>query len=77
MTIVPFPRTPLSRRNIDDPLAAAREEGARCERIRIAGILALDLARTHRAAALTIAFRLDMGVDEAKNFLAGLPEESP
>lgn len=56
---------------------AAVAAAASAERTRIAGIKALDEAKARPAAAEQVALKTGMSVAEAKEFLAGLPEETP
>jgi signal peptide peptidase SppA len=50
-------------------------EGATAERSRIQSILALDESANRSKAAMSVAMQTAMSVDEAKTFLASLPEE--
>lgn len=65
----------------EQAVAAARTagsaEGVKAERARIAGIKALDEAKKRPAAADALAMDSDMSVEQAKAFLAKLPEEAP
>lgn len=54
---------------------AGMAEGASAERARINDIIGCDEGKTRPAAALSAALKTGMSVDEAKSFLAGLPEE--
>ncbi|MDR7062023.1 MULTISPECIES: S49 family peptidase [unclassified Sphingopyxis] len=56
--------------------AAGRTEGAKSERERITAIKGLDEAKARPAAAEQVAMATDMSVEQAKAFLAGLPEET-
>lgn len=61
----------------DKAVADARTAAVASERARIAGIKGLDVAKARPAAAEQVAMKTTMSVDEAKDFLAGLPEEKP
>lgn len=50
-------------------------EGATAERARISAILGCDEAKSRPAAAMNVAFKTDMSVEKAVDFLAGLPAE--
>ncbi len=56
-------------------LDAARAEGATAERDRIASIMGSDAAKTRPAAAAQLAYKTNMSVEGAGEFLAALPEE--
>jgi signal peptide peptidase SppA len=64
----------------DAAVAASRAEGEKAgvtaERLRINSILGSDEAKTRPKAALSAALKTDMTVDQAKAFLADLPEEA-
>lgn len=57
-------------------VAAAAQAAATAERTRIADIKALDEAKTRPVAAERVALKTGMTVAEAKDFLAGMPEEA-
>lgn len=56
-------------------LDAARAEGASAERDRIQSIMNSEEAEARPVTATKLAFSTGMSVEEAKGFLAGLPEE--
>ena len=53
-----------------------RSEGAKAERERITAIESCDEAKNRPAAARNVAMNTDMSVEQAKTFLAGMPEET-
>lgn len=57
-------------------IAAGRTEGATAERGRITAIEACDEAKNRPAAARNVAMNTDMTIEQAKAFLAGMPEET-
>lgn len=59
----------------DAAVASARGEGATAERARISGILASDEGKARPKAAMSLAMKTGMSVDEAKSVLADMPEE--
>ena len=71
--------TPEEKAAQEQAVAAASTQGqsagASAERKRIAGIKALDEAKARPAAAESVAMNTAMSVEEAKAFLATLPEE--
>lgn len=61
----------------DAAVASARTEGMTAGKERIKTILGSDQAKTRPAAAMSAALNTNMSADEAKEFLATLPEEKP
>lgn len=59
----------------DAAVAAARTEGANAERARISGILASDEGKARPKAAMSLAMKTAMSVEEAKAVLGDIPEE--
>jgi len=64
-----------AQKKIDDDKAQAAANAATAAKDRIKGILALDEAKKRPAAAQACAMETEMSVDQAKVFLAKLPEE--
>jgi len=56
-------------------MSAGAAEGRKAERERIAAIRGSDEAKKRPAAAESVAMNTDMNVEQAKAFLASLPEE--
>lgn len=69
--------------DVEARITAAKEEGrqaglsdgAKAERERIEGILALDEAQSRRDSAIHISLKTDLDVESAKGLLASLPEQ--
>lgn len=59
----------------DAAVATARTEGASAEKGRIKAILACDEGKNRPKAAFSCAMNTEMSLEEAKAFLADLPEE--
>lgn len=59
----------------DKAVTDARAEGATAERARISGILASDEGKARPKAAMSLAMKTGMSVEEAKSVLADMPEE--
>lgn len=59
----------------DAAVSTARTEGATAERARISGILASDEGKARPKAAMSLAMKTGMSVEEAKSVLTDMPEE--
>jgi signal peptide peptidase SppA len=59
----------------DTAVAAARTEGATAERTRISAILASDEGKVRPKAAMSLAMKTGLTLEEAKATLADMPEE--
>lgn len=59
----------------DAAVASARTEGATAERTRISAILACDEGKARPKAAMSLAMKTAMSVEEAKSVLSDMPEE--
>lgn len=73
-----FPIVPADRPKPAAPVAVASPsiaEAVANERLRILGIFDCEEAKARPAAARQLALFSGMGVDEARQFLAGLPAE--
>lgn len=60
----------------NEGMTAGRTEGAANERARISAILGSDEAKTRPVAAMNVAMKTNMAVEDAAAFLANLNEES-